>query len=168
MLRLIAGQTQGIEIHPRWPSSAVYVDPDAFARLQEVQVKLPADVQLILTRGYEPSHTNLDLLRRASRLLGVRLFRLIYPARRAEIADIFGSNGHDADGTHIDVSITVRGRRIRFLRLGVFTPRAWQNSAVKMYQPYVNTVKEALQSGGFSIHRNETESLQIHCDLIKK
>lgn len=155
-------------IRPRWPSAQVHVDRRAFARLQAVQATLPPDIQLILTRGYEPPRTSLDRLRRLSRLVGVGLFRLLYPARRFEIADIFGSNGHDADGTHIDVSIAIRGRRVRLLRLGVFTPRRWQQRAVEMHRRHVGLVKDALRTGGFALHRNETESLQIHCDLISE
>lgn len=94
------------------------------------------------------------------------LFRAVYFKRRAEIPEIFGANGHDVDGTHVDVSIRFNGRRLRFLRLGVFTPRAWQENAVRRYQPFVAIVKSTLREGGFHIHRNETESLQIHCDLI--
>jgi hypothetical protein len=166
MIKLNPGKTDGIKIRPRWPSSQVNIDEDAFRQLQEVQSRMPAQVQLILTRGYEPPHTKLGGLRRLFRRLGIGLFHALYYKRREEIIDIFGANGHDIDGTHIDVSIEINDRRLRLLRLGVFTPRSWQKNAVKRHQPFVSMVKSALMDCGFHIHRNETESLQIHCDLV--
>lgn len=166
MLTLRRGEGRSIEISPRWPSSEVRVDERAFRQLLDVQARLPAQVRLILTRGYEAPHARLGHLRTLFRGLGVGLFHAVYFRRRAEIPEIFGANGHDVDGTHVDVSIRVDGRRLRFLRLGVFTPRTWQDNAVKQYQPVVTVVKNTLRDCGFHIHRNETESLQIHCDLI--
>ncbi|WP_206438602.1 MULTISPECIES: hypothetical protein [unclassified Bosea (in: a-proteobacteria)] len=166
MLTLYRGEERGIEISPRWPSSQVNVDERAFRQLLDVQARLPAQIRLILTRGYEAPHAKLGHLRKLFRGLGVGLFRAMYFKRRAEIPEIFGANGHDVDGTHVDVSIRINGRRLRFLRLGVFTPRAWQENAVRQYQPFVAIVKNTLRECGFHIHRNETESLQIHCDLI--
>jgi len=166
MLTLRRGEERGIEISPRWPSSEVNVDERAFRQLLHAQARLPAQIQLILTRGYEAPHAKLGHLRTLFRGLGVGLFRAMYFKRRAEIPEIFGANGHDVDGTHVDVSIRINSRRLRFLRLGVFTPRAWQENAVRPYQPFVAIVKNTLRDCGFHIHRNETESLQIHCDLI--
>lgn len=166
MLTLRRGEERGIEISPRWPSSEVKVDERAFRQLLEVQARLPAQIQLILTRGYEAPHASLGHLRTLFRGLGVGLFRAVYFKRRAEIPEIFGANGHDVDGAHVDVSIRVDGRRLRFLRLGVFTPSAWQDNAVGQHQPFVAIVKNTLRDCGFHIHRNATESLQIHCDLI--
>ena len=166
MLTLHRGVGRGIEISPRWPSSEVNIDERAFKQLLEVQARLPAQIQLILTRGYEAPHARLGHLRTLFRGLGVGLFRAVYFKRRAEIPEIFGANGHDVDGTHVDVSIRINGRRLRFLRLGVFTPRAWQENVVSQYQPFVAIVKNTLRDCGFRIHRNATESLQIHCDLI--
>ncbi|MDR2327696.1 MAG: hypothetical protein LBE51_20120 [Acidovorax sp.] len=167
MIKLSPGLSQNIIIRPRWPSSAVFVDPDVFIRLQQIQAKLPAEVQLILTRGYEQPHSSLGMLRRIFRQLGIRIFTALYPARKSEVYDIFGPNGHDVDGTHIDVSMAIKGRRIRFLRLGVFTPLSWQKQAIKNNFPYMEMVKNALRAADFEIHKNETESNQIHCDLIR-
>ncbi|MGX1789359.1 hypothetical protein ACWIGM_21615 [Bosea sp. NPDC055332] len=166
MLTLPRGEERGIEISPRWPSSEVNVDERAFRRLVEVQARLPAQVRLILTRGYEAPHAKLGHLRKLFRGLGIGVFRAMYFKRRAEISEIFGANGHDVDGTHVDVSIRINGRRLRFLRVGVFTPRPWQENAVRQHEPFVAIVKNTLRECGFHIHRNETESLQIHCDLI--
>jgi hypothetical protein len=167
VLELGPGLVEGIRIRPRWPSSRVRIDGRAFDRLLEVQARLPAEIRLILTRGYEPPKTSLGTLRSLSRQLGIMLFRMVHFRRRGEIADIFGPNGHDVDGTHIDVSIEANGRRLRFLRLGVFTPRRWQERAVRPHEPHVTMVKEALQACGFQLHRNATEALQIHCDFVE-
>ena len=106
------------------------------------------------------------VLRRQFRLLGIRAFRLFYPRRQHEIADIFGSNGHDVDGTHIDVSFRLNGRRIRMLPLGVFTPPVWLYRRRQRWAVPLHQVCSALKENGFRIHRNDTESMQIHCDYL--
>lgn len=165
MMCLTRGVYQGVMVQPRWPSSKILIDPVAFERLQGVQAELAGDVSLILTRAFEPRASGLGWLRNCSRQLGIALFKLLYPKRRDELADIFGSNGHDVDGTHVDVSLAVQGRRLRFLPLSVFTPIAWQQRRMQQYLPFLVAATTALQRHGFQIHRNATESLQIHCDL---
>jgi hypothetical protein len=155
-----------LKICPRWPARRIRVDERALHRLRTIQAGLPQGVNLILTRGYEPKANGLGMARRRFRAIGTSVFRLMYPSRSAEIADIFGSNGHDVDGTHVDVSFALHGRRIRMLPLGVFTPPSWQRRYVKRYASVLTGIRAALQQQGFRIHRNATESLQIHCDLI--
>lgn len=165
MMCLTRGVYQGLMVLPRWPSSKILIDPVALERLQDVQAELAGDVSLILTRAFEPRASGLGWLRKFSRQLGIALFQLLYPKRRDELDDIFGSNGHDVDGTHVDVSLAVQGRRLRFLPLSVFTPIAWQQRRMRQYLPILAVAAKALQRHGFQIHRNATESLQIHCDL---
>ena len=165
MMCLTRGVYQGVMVMPRWPSAKILIDPVAFDRLQAVQAELAGDVSLILTRAFEPRASGLGWLRNVSRQLGIALFSVLYPKRRDELEDIFGSNGHDVDGTHVDVSLAVQGRRLRFLPLSVFTPIAWQQRRVQQYLPFHAAAIAALQRHGFDIHRNGTESLQIRCDL---
>ncbi|MEI7614408.1 MAG: hypothetical protein WCK63_16025 [Betaproteobacteria bacterium] len=133
--------------------------------MQIVQADLPGEISLILTRGYEPRASKLGWLRKLSRIIGIILFKFAYANRGDEVEDIFGSNGHDVDGTHLDVSLTVNGIRVRLLPLSVFTPISWQKRRAEKYSRPIEMVKNALVHNGFSIHRNETESHQIHCDL---
>ncbi|WP_256081017.1 hypothetical protein [Massilia sp. YIM B04103] len=165
LLSLPRGIHAGIHIQPRWPARQVQVDARVIARLSTIQAQLPSAATLILTRGYEPPMSRLGAARTGFRALGIFLFRLFYPGRHAEIADIFGSNGHDTDGSHIDISVMQDGHRIRLLPLGVFTPRSWQLRRVRLHAHLLSIVREALAQQGFLIHHNATESLQIHCDL---
>jgi hypothetical protein len=165
MICLVRGGYGGLQICPRWPSSRVLVAPVALERLQIVQADLPGEISLILTRGYEPHASKLGWLRKLSRLAGIVLFKFVYADRGDEVEDIFGSNGHDVDGTHLDVSLAVNGNRVRLLPLSVFTPISWQKRRADKYLQSIEIVKNALVHNGFSIHRNKTESHQIHCDL---
>ncbi len=167
LLKLSPGVHAGLLIRPRWPARHVCVDAHVLGKLQAIQTQLPAKIGLILTRGYEPQASGLGLARRRFRALGIGLFRLLYPARRDELADIFGSNGHDVDGTHIDVSFRLNGRRVRMLPLGVFTPPFLQRRSVRRSASVLAQIHSALIQHGFRIHHNATESLQIHCDLIR-
>ncbi|WP_426194507.1 hypothetical protein [Pseudomonas sp. NFXW11] len=164
MLILNRGDNQGLRVAPRWPSSRVLMDQDVFTQVLRAQSRLPGSIRLLVTRGYEQKSSYLGFFRNLSRWLGVRLFCLCYPQRRQELKDIFGSNGHDVDGTHIDVSIVLNGQRLRFLPLGVFTSPARQHLLQARYLAVVDQVKDSLRQSGFEIHRNPTESLQIHCD----
>jgi hypothetical protein len=166
LLTLRRGQHDGLWITPRWPSSTVVIDRRAWTRLLQAQAALPPGVRLIITRAFEPAGTQLSAARIIFRRLGICLFRLCYAQRINEIEDLFGANGHHTDGTHVDLSIQLDGHRLRFLPLGVFTPGAWQRRRVKPVRPVLEQVKQALRETGFSVHRNQTESLQIHCDLI--
>ncbi|WP_208456536.1 hypothetical protein [Burkholderia sp. BCC1644] len=134
--------------------------------LQAIQSALLAEISLILTRGYEPRASGLGFARRQFRSPGIGTFRLLYPARRDELADMFGSNGHDVDGTHIDVSFSLNGQRVRMLPLGVFTPPFWQRRRVRRCASALAKIQAALMQHGFQIHRNTMESLQIHGDLV--
>ncbi|TCW78807.1 hypothetical protein C5O80_31455 [Burkholderia sp. SRS-46] len=165
LLTLTPGVQAGLQIRPRWPARHVHVDEQVLGLLQTIQAELPAEVGLILTRGYEPEATGLGFARRRFRALGVGMFRLLYPTRHDELADIFGANGHDIDGTHIDVSFSLNGRRVRMLPLGVFTPPFWQRRRMQRYASALTQINSALIGQGFRIHHNATESLQIHCDL---
>jgi hypothetical protein len=164
---LTRGAHEGVLIRPRWPARRVAVDADVLDRLRAVQAQLPATIELVLTRGFEPRSSTLGFARDGFRAVGVAMFRLLYPARRDEIADIFGANGHDVDGTHVDVSLRLDGRRMRMLPLGVFTPPGWQRRRAGRCGPALELVRAALAAHGFRIHSNPTESLQIHCDLIR-
>jgi len=166
MICLEHGVHEGLLVRPRWPSSRVLIDPAALASLVTMQANLPDEIDLIVTRGYEPGASSLGGLRRFSRKAGIFLFRLLYRNRGHEVDDIFGANGHDLDGTHVDISLAVNGRRIRLLPLSVFTPVSWQSRRVKKFLPLLNMVTAALVQNGFQIHRNGTESLQIHCDFV--
>lgn len=164
MITLHKGRTDGLHIAPRWPSSQVQLDAVVFARLCDAQRLLPPTIQLLVTRGYEPGGGRLGGFRTLSRRVGTWLFRRCYPERGAEVADIFGSNGHDVDGRHVDVSIVLEGTRLRFLPLGVFTSLPVQQRRVARHAAAVHAVKQALCRCGFTLHHNPTESLQIHCD----
>ncbi|PRC92527.1 hypothetical protein S2091_2902 [Solimicrobium silvestre] len=166
LLSLSRGFNAGLQIRPRWPARQVQIDSQVLSKLQTIQAKLPAEIGLILTRGYERRASSLGFTRIHFRALGVRLFCLLYPGRRTEIMDIFGSNGHDIDGTHVDVSFLINGRRMRMLPLGVFTPLFWQQHRTRKCAVSLAQIQAALREEGFQIHRNATESLQIHCDYI--
>lgn len=81
-----------------------------------------------------------------------------------EVDAIFGANGHDIDGRHVDVSLVLHGKRLRLLPLGVFTPPRWQHRRIARYAEPVARAKRSLQHCGFVLHHNPTEALQIHCD----
>ncbi|MGC7411155.1 hypothetical protein [Pandoraea pneumonica] len=166
LLTLSSGKSDGLIVRPRWPARHVHVDARVLHRLQSIQRELPPEIELILTRGFEPSASNLGFARRQFRALGIAVFRLVYPTRHNELTDIFGSNGHEADGTHVDVSFLLHGRRVRMLPLGVFTPPFWQRRRMRRCASSLAMVKSALVNQGFAIHRNATESLQIHCDWV--
>jgi hypothetical protein len=138
----------------------------AWQKLAQVQTKLPQHVQIIVTRGYEPAVAALGFARRLFRRMGIIAFSILYRHRRHEIADIFGANGHDIDGTHVDVSVLLYGRRVRLLPLGVFTPLWLQSKRKNEVITAIHEVQAALRRGGFALHRNDTERLQMHCDLV--
>lgn len=165
MLSLNKGIHEGLEVIPRWPSRRVRIDETAWESLHTVQRRLPASVRLIVTRGYEPRSTRLGVARTLFRAMGIRLFSTLYRTRRNEIGDIFTANGHDIDGTHVDVSIRQNGRRLRLLPFGVFTPGWLQKHNEASFRSELECVKNALRGKGFHIHQNPTESLQIHCDF---
>lgn len=164
MLALTRGENQGLNVEPRWPATKVMIDENVFLKLIEAQTLMSPSVELLLVRGYENNSTHLGFFRTLSRWLGIKLFATCYPGRKDEINDIFGANGHDVDGSHVDVSIVLNGKRLRFLPLGVFTSLGRQHLSAAEYLPVINEAKDALRKCGFEIHRNHTESMQIHCD----
>lgn len=164
-IELRRGVTGSLHIQPRWPARVVRIDSVALEKLQRIQARLPDAVSMIVTRGYEPAAASLGMARRVFRGLGIVAFSLLYRRRRGEIADIFGANGHDIDGTHLDVSIRWDGRRIRLLPLGVFTPPWWQRRRRRKFSPALRVVRAGLRREGFVLHRNRTERAQMHCDL---
>ncbi|MFZ6741845.1 hypothetical protein ACO0LC_01285 [Undibacterium sp. JH2W] len=165
IISLSSGVQNNLSIMPRWPATQVLIDSLAWQKLQAVQASLPGHLGLILTRAYEPRVSELGRARTAFRRAGICLFGLLYRHRKEEIQDIFGSNGHDLDGTHIDVSFSINGQRVRLLPLSVFTPMSWQARRIKKFDEELSMVLAALLAQGFQLHRNATESLQIHCDL---
>ncbi len=165
MLSLHNGTHDGLEVIPRWPSRRVHIDQGVWEHLLDTQRALPACIRLIVTRAYEPRSSRLAIARTLFRRIGSCLFATLYCSRRNEIRDIFDANGHDIDGTHVDVSIRLDGRRLRFLPLGVFTPGWLQKRNEASFYRELECVKSALRNKGFHIHQNPTESLQIHCDF---
>ncbi|HGM5877135.1 TPA: hypothetical protein ACKP4S_001629, partial [Stenotrophomonas maltophilia] len=164
MLTLQRGNHHGLLIAPRWPSTRIQLEEEVLQRLLDAQAMLPVGLRLLLTRGFEPSHSRLGGFRRLVRRLGITLFRACYPQRRDEVDAIFGANGHDIDGRHVDVSLVLHGERLRLLPLGVFTLPRWQHRRVARYAEPVARAKRSLQHCGFVLHHNPTEALQIHCD----
>ncbi|WP_433884673.1 hypothetical protein [Pseudomonas vranovensis] len=164
MLVLPKGERHGIRVSPRWPSSEVAIDEETFRKLIEARSMLPPDIELLLVRGYENKTSHLGSFRTLSRWLGIKVFCACYPGRKDEVGEIFGANGHDVDGSHVDVSIVLKGKRLRFLPFGVFTSLTRQRARAAHYLVVIDRVKDALKQCGFDIHRNETESMQIHCD----
>ena len=166
LLHLQATSACALLVRPRWPADHVAIDPDTLNALLAVQRTLPARMRLVLTRAYEHRASGPGGVRKIMRIVGRRLFVTLYPGRRDELEDIFCTNGHDQDGTHVDVAIALDGTPLQFLPLGVFTPLAVQRRRSARHHDALATVKAALASHGFRIHRNGTESLQIHCDYL--
>ncbi|MEG9860615.1 MULTISPECIES: hypothetical protein [Stenotrophomonas maltophilia group] len=165
MLTLQRGRHHALLIAPRWPSIRIQLEEEALQRLLDAQALLPAGLGLLVTRGFEPSHSWLGSFRRGVRWLGIAVFRACYPQRHDEVDAIFGANGHDIDGRHIDVSVVLHGKRLRLLPLDVFTPPRWQHRRTARHAEAIARVKRSLQHCGFELHHNPTEALQIHCDF---
>ncbi|HEL2978263.1 TPA: hypothetical protein UMB92_001087 [Stenotrophomonas maltophilia] len=168
MLTLQRGNHHGLLVAPRWPSNHVQMEAEVLQSLLDTQALLPTELRLLVTRGFESRHSHLGAFRRAVRRLGIAVFRACYPQRRDEVDAIFGANGHDIDGRHVDVSLMLRGQRLRLLPLGVFTPPRWQAHRVNRHAEAIALVKHSLQHCGFQLHHNPTESLQIHCDYLPR
>lgn len=164
-LSLDAGDWHGLAVQPRWPSQQVRIDAQALAALQRAQARLPAELRLVLTRAYEEPRARLGRLRWLSRRLGMALFLLLYPSRRAELQAIFGSNGHDRNGRHVDVALRWQGHRLRPLPLSVFTPPRWQQGLARRWAAPLAAARAALEAEGYTLHSNPTEALQIHADF---
>lgn len=165
LVTLRRGVVNNLHIRPRWPARQIDIDSLALQKLNRIQASLPEHIQIIVTRGYEPAASSLGFARTQFRKLGVLAFSTLYAHRRHEIADIFGANGHNLDGTHIDVSFALEGRRVRLLPLGLFTPLWLQRKRKSKVVSALRMVQTGLRREGFVLHRNATERLQIHCDL---
>lgn len=162
MLHLSKGICNSIEIKPRWPDKEVVIEDISFQHICRAQASLPSFLKLVITRAYQPEKATQKLFR----AMGRKLFVLLYPQRHKELEDIFGHNGHAADGRHIDIRIKYKERYLAFLPLSVFTPLFIIRRNEQRYKDSIQQVKHALVSAGFHIHPNPTEALQIHCDLI--
>jgi hypothetical protein len=165
MLR--TGNYRQLLIHPRWPARVIWINPVVLARLENSQSRLPSGMKLILTRGFESANSRTGRTRQLLRLTGKFAFLLIYPTRHQELDDIFSSNGHDKDGTHFDVSIAIKGKRLSTLPFGVFTPIWLQKRRMRALEEILNETYAALATQGIKTHKNQTERLQIHCELEK-
>lgn len=161
MLKLNPGKHGILSVHPRWPDKFVLIDPVAKDYLSHAQTLLPENLQLVLTRGYQPETWLIRIMRK----LGRHLFCLLFPKRRNEASAIFLHNGHASDGTHIDLSIELDSRRLNFLPFSVFTAMPTLLKRREKYRETLNQVCTALKASGFSIHFNIIEASQIHCDL---
>lgn len=161
MISLTGDTVTAIEISPRWPDKHVLIECQTLNCLFEAQSRLPSEIKIILTRAYQPERTLQKLVRAAGRFL----FCVLYPMRRNEVNDIFGHNGHATDGTHVDIAINYKGNRLNLLPLSVFTPSFITRRRERLHMYAIFETKKALIDVGFRIHHNQTESLQIHCDL---
>ncbi len=161
LIELKRGLSHGLVVEPRWPDSCVYIDATALRCLQEAQNALPDSLHLVLTRAFQKE----DPILKRMRLFGAYVFKFLYPSRKHETKEIFGHNGHALDGTHLDVSITYNGEKIKLLPFGVFTAKKVLLKIERDHLDVIMQVRKALEFNGFAIHANKTEALQIHCDL---
>lgn len=163
LLTLQRGKHKNILVHPRRFARHVKISSESLERVCLAQSLLPSNLQLVLTRGFESSGILRDSIRYFMRYLGAFLFKLLYPSRKDEVKEIFGSNGHDYDGNHIDVSVLKDDELLRFLPLSVFTPLSVASK--QDHSETLDIVWRSLTTAGFSIHGNPGEARQIHCDL---
>lgn len=164
-LTLYPGIHSNLQVQPRWPYKKVLICPEAFNRLQQAQEKLGDAIQLIITRGFEPGSFVMRQFHSLMRKVGATIFKFYYPKRLDEIPAIFSPNGHDKDGTHVDVAISKNGKRLNLLPKGVLTSVANIEVIEAQYSDTLEIVRKSLSEVGFKIHFNRTEALQIHCDL---
>jgi hypothetical protein len=166
LVELNADSSESIRIQPRWPYRRVFVSSVAYQQLKEVQFCLyGSDISIILTRGLEREGLLLRLLHKMARRLGAVAFCAVFPSRRSEVHDIFGSNGHDVSANCVDVGIAVGGQQIDLLPHGVFTSTTRREHIYRVHREAIDKVHAALRVGGFCVHLNRTEALQIHCEL---
>ena len=163
---LTSAYVGAIKVKPRWPYRRVVISKVALQLLERCQGKLEPDVRLVLTRGFEPGNAVFRTLHKACRWLGSIFFRFVFPERKSECGEIFGSNGHDVDGTHIDVAVECRGSIKKLLPRGVFSTSYQLERIRENESALLEVVYKALRTSGFRIHSNPTEALQIHCDMI--
>jgi hypothetical protein len=168
MRKLTKSFSKHLVVLPKYPYREVFISEDAYRCLLQAQLRLaPYSVELILKRGYEYENTLMKCMHKAIRVLGAILFGLVYPHRISECKEIFSPNGHDRSGDCIDVSILHNGHIVELLPYGVFATKKQIKTTLKTYGSLLNLVWTELERAGFSIHKNETESLQIHCELMR-
>ena len=160
--KIFRGESDGIVIRPSFLSPHVAISDIAWARLKQAQTRLPKEVQIILYRGYQPR----SVLRYISRQIGAAFFRVLFPTRRDEIIQIFSANGHECDGNHIDIGLSLHGKNILFLPLSVFTPQCLQKRLRNTHRLVVDSVQQEMCRAGFVAHENATEALVMHFDLV--
>lgn len=165
MLTLSEGTYKEIEISPRFPARCVRVDEFVFNKLQEIQKSLPQEVLIILTRGYEDPESALGYSRRILRFIGSNLFSIIYPNRNREIIEIFTPNGHDKNGTHVDISLTVHSIKTNWLPYGVFTSPKIIAKVEKENEKLISLIENKIMAMGGRLHHNRLERLQMHVDF---
>lgn len=166
MLKLAQTSDAEIVIHPRWPSKYVFITEDSYRQLKKAQLDLsPHNLRLVLTRGYEKENRALKLSRRFMRWAGGAIFCIVYPDRSSERDAIFCPNGHDISGDCIDVGVIRDDIILNLLPRGVFTDKKNLSTIRSINEQTLNIVWRSLEAAGFSIHKNETESMQIHCEL---
>ncbi len=154
-------------ISPRFPYKKVYLSEAVYSQLLQAQ-KLLCDenIKIIITRGYEQSSSIIKFSHLIARLLGSLLFCTMYPHRLNERIDIFSANGHDKkDKECVDISILKDDTRICLLPHGVFTSKRRIESIRKTHKDTLQIVWQTLDQVGFTIHKNYTEAMQIHCEL---
>jgi hypothetical protein len=165
MKRLSKNQPGSIIIKPRWPYRYVYISNNTYEKLMAAQEQLQKyNVQIVLTRGFENEGSLKKSLHTLGRRTGAVIFTFIFPQRQNEIKDIFSANGHDVDGDSIDVGIIADGKPLNLLPYGVLTTTTQITNIRNAHRQILDTVWDALQACGFSIHPNKIEALQIHCE----
>lgn len=103
--------------------------------------------------------------RKVLRFIGSCLFSIIYTSRRHEINEIFPPNGHDKDGTHIDISLRILYKKTNWLPYGVFTPPSMVANIEKKNEVLIAQIEDRITAMGGSLHRNRLERLQMHVDF---
>jgi hypothetical protein len=155
----------GINISPRFPARCVRIDPEIFDKLQNIQLSLPENLDITLTRGYEAPESALGISRKLLRAIGKVFFLIAYPSRLQEISEIFVPNGHDKNGRHIDISISIDSKTLKWLPYGVFTPPRLVAKVEQEYGEVISLLENMLVTNGGQFHKNSLERLQMHIDF---
>lgn len=153
-------------VRPRWPYDKVHVSEQAYRSLVAAQDGLAGHgLLLVVTRGYEQRGRAVRVAHAWARMIGRSVFCLVYPHRAREGRAIFSPNGHDRSGHSVDVGIVRNGVMLKLLPLGVFTPRWMVRKTRRMLERELVLTWRALEAAGFVVHANETEAMQIHCEV---
>ncbi len=129
------------------------------------------DLVIVLKRGFFPR----DFPVRLKERIGIGLFRLLYPARRDEAGEIFSNKdwGHH-NGRGVDLGLYDKSTQTyhsTFLpKINAFSSREalrrfWQDNPE--LKKHYSALCEAVEKAGFTIHKNEVESRQMHV-LLKQ